>query len=72
MHKPIFLPAAKGRLELLKICLRDVALAENVVLEEVAECMDGYSGADITNVCRYIVLAVKRSFLNYTLVFKSN
>lgn len=46
------LPTAKGRLELLKICLRDVALAENVVLEEVAESMDGYSGADITNVCR--------------------
>jgi katanin p60 ATPase-containing subunit A1 len=41
-------------LELLKICLRDVALAENVVLEEVAENMDGYSGADITNVCRYV------------------
>ena len=51
-----FSDAAKGRLELLKICLRDVALAENVVLEEVAESMDGYSGADITNVCRYIVL----------------
>ena len=47
---------AKGRLELLKICLRDVALAENVVLEEVAENMDGYSGADITNVCRYSIV----------------
>ena len=44
---------AKGRLELLKICLRDVALDDNVVLEEVAKRMDGYSGADITNVCRY-------------------
>ena len=43
---------AKGRLELLKICLRDVALAENVVLEEVSKSMEGYSGADITNVCR--------------------
>lgn len=54
-----FCDVAKGRLELLKICLRDVALAENVVLEEVAESMDGYSGADITNVCRYIVLVVE-------------
>jgi katanin p60 ATPase-containing subunit A1 len=42
----------EGRLELLKINLRGVQLSEDVLLEEVANKMDGYSGADITNVCR--------------------
>lgn len=27
-------------------------MAEDVILEEIAKKMDGYSGADITNVCR--------------------
>ncbi|EDO47200.1 predicted protein [Nematostella vectensis] len=46
------LPTAEGRLELLKINLRGVQMSEDVILEEVANKMDGYSGADITNVCR--------------------
>ena len=45
-------PVAKGREELLKINLKDVPLASDVKLYEVAELLDGYSGADITNVCR--------------------
>ena len=49
----VFSSPAIGRLELLKICLREVTLSDGVVLEEVAESLDGYSGADITNVCRY-------------------
>ncbi|CAH3164415.1 unnamed protein product [Porites lobata] len=46
------LPETVGRLELLKINLRGVNMAEDVVLEEIAKKMEGYSGADITNVCR--------------------
>ena len=45
---------AVGRLELLKINLRGVNMAEDVILEEIAKNMDGYSGADITNVCRSV------------------
>ena len=45
---------AVGRLELLKINLRGVNMAEDVILEEIAKNMDGYSGADITNVCRLV------------------
>ena len=45
---------AIGRLELLKINLRGVNMAEDVILEEIAKNMDGYSGADITNVCRLV------------------
>lgn len=39
-------------MELLKINLRELELASNVDLDKIAEQMEGYSGADITNVCR--------------------
>lgn len=47
------LPTAKGRTELLKINLREVELDPDIQLEDIAEKIEGYSGADITNVCRY-------------------
>ena len=50
--------SAIGRLELLKINLRGVNMAEDVILEEIAKKMDGYSGADITNVCRFVTYIV--------------
>lgn len=37
---------------LLKINLREVKMDSDVDLEKIAELLDGYSGADITNVCR--------------------
>ncbi|KAM7536088.1 hypothetical protein Aperf_G00000102923 [Anoplocephala perfoliata] len=46
------LPSLAGRLALLRISLREVALDDDVNFEEIAEKLDGYSGADITNVCR--------------------
>lgn len=48
-----FYSVAKGRLALLTINLKDVTCAEDCNLEEVAKLTEGYSGADITNVCRY-------------------
>ena len=51
----LFFFLAVGRLELLKINLRGVNMAEDVILEEIAKNMDGYSGADITNVCRLVL-----------------
>lgn len=50
-----FIFTAKGRVELLKINLREVELDPDISLEEIAEKIEGYSGADITNVCRYPV-----------------
>lgn len=47
-----FLFAAKGRVELLRINLKELELASDVDLDKIAEQMEGYSGADITNVCR--------------------
>ncbi|XP_021366779.1 katanin p60 ATPase-containing subunit A1-like [Mizuhopecten yessoensis] len=43
---------AEGREELLKINLREVKLADDVNLTAIAQELTGYSGADITNVCR--------------------
>ena len=43
---------AKGRAELLRISLREVEVAPDVNLALIAEKIQGYSGADITNVCR--------------------
>ena len=47
----------EGRLALLHINLREVKVAEDGVdLDAISELLDGYSGADITNVCRYVEL----------------
>ncbi|KAG8176554.1 hypothetical protein JTE90_010766 [Oedothorax gibbosus] len=46
------LPNATGREALLKINLRDLEVSPDLDLEEIANSLDGYSGADITNVCR--------------------
>lgn len=51
----IFYVVAKGRADLLKINLREVELDPDISLEEIAEKIEGYSGADITNVCRYLL-----------------
>lgn len=54
LEKRIYIPLPndEGRLALLKINLRDVKLADDVDLTKTAKLLDGYSGADITNVCR--------------------
>lgn len=44
----------EGRKALLEINLREVELEPTVDLAEIAEKLDGYSGADITNVCRLV------------------
>lgn len=44
---------AEGRVELLKINLKELELANDVNMDKIAEQMEGYSGADITNLCRY-------------------
>ncbi|XP_071438871.1 katanin p60 ATPase-containing subunit A-like 1 [Hetaerina americana] len=46
------LPNGEGREALLKINLREVKMDPDVNLTEIAAKLKGYSGADITNVCR--------------------
>ena len=45
------LPDELARLEILKIHTKNMPLSE-VTLEEIAKAMEGYSGADMENVCR--------------------
>ncbi|XP_053733825.1 katanin p60 ATPase-containing subunit A-like 1 [Synchiropus splendidus] len=54
------LPTAVGRRELLKINLREVEVADDVDLDLIAEKIEGYSGADITNVCRDAAMMAMR------------
>ena len=54
------LPTAEGREALLRINLREVKQAENLDVGEIARRLDGYSGADITNVCRDACMMVMR------------
>ncbi|KAI4904363.1 hypothetical protein NFI96_028921 [Prochilodus magdalenae] len=54
------LPSAKGRVDLLKINLKELDLANDVDMDKIAEQMEGYSGADITNVCRDASLMAMR------------
>ncbi|CAD7092167.1 unnamed protein product [Hermetia illucens] len=46
------LPTDEGREALLKINLREVKVDPSVNLKSIAKKLEGYSGADITNVCR--------------------
>ena len=45
---------------LLRINSREVKVADDVDFNVIAERLDGYSGADITNVCRYYIDIVLR------------
>lgn len=46
------LPTEKGRQELFKINLRGLDLAEDIDWDRLVKITDGYSGADLSNVCR--------------------
>ncbi len=48
--------SADGREKLLEINLRDVPVDSDVNLGNIAIELEGYSGADITNVCRLVLL----------------
>ncbi|CAO1395422.1 unnamed protein product [Diamesa hyperborea] len=54
LEKRIYIPLPnnEGRVALLKINLREVQVDPSVDLEMIAKQLKGYSGADITNVCR--------------------
>eukprot|EP00897_Mesotaenium_endlicherianum_P000826 jgi/Mesen1/10744/ME000901S10097 len=46
------LPTEESRRSLVHINLKDVEMAEDVNVDELARRMEGYSGDDITNICR--------------------
>lgn len=54
LEKRIYIPPpdAEARMELLRISLEQVKLAEDVDLQALAARLEGFSGADIANICR--------------------
>ena len=46
------LPDAETRQHLFRINLKDIELAEDLDMDELARSTDGYTGSDITNICR--------------------
>lgn len=46
------LPAPEGRKQLFEINLKAVELREDVCVDKLVEMTEGYSGADVTNICR--------------------
>ena len=46
------LPETESRKELLKINLRTITVSDGVRIDDLASKLEGYSGADITNICR--------------------
>lgn len=58
------LPTSKGREELFKISMKSVDLDEDVDLEALARATEGYSGADLSNVCRDAAMMSMRRVLD--------
>lgn len=57
------LPSFEDRRALFQICLKGLALASDVDLAALAKESDGYSGADIANVCRDAAMQPMRKLM---------
>ncbi len=59
-HILVLPPDEKARLAILKIHTKDMPLAKNVKIEDLARRMQGYSGADIEAICREAAMLALR------------
>ncbi|KAH7725979.1 ATPaseAAA family protein [Aphelenchoides avenae] len=57
------LPDRDARLSLLRISLQDVKLHDDVDLEQLADQLEGYSGSDITAICRDAAMCPVREYV---------
>ncbi|MGB9674999.1 MAG: CDC48 family AAA ATPase [Candidatus Nanoarchaeia archaeon] len=69
----IGVPNKDGRLEILKIHTRNMPLAKDVNLEELAEATHGFVGADLETLCKEAAMAALRRMLpQFSLNLKEN
>ena len=59
----IGVPSKTGRLEILQIHTRGMPLSEDVALKSLSEITHGYSGADISALCREAAMKALRRYL---------
>ena len=57
-------PDKEARLQILKVHTKNMPLAKDVDLDEIAEKTDGYSGADLEAVCREAGMQALREDIN--------
>lgn len=57
------LPSEEGRRDLFKINLKGMSLDENIDFDYLVKKTDGYSGADLSNVCREAAMMPMRKKL---------
>jgi len=62
------LPNSVGRREMFKINMKGVKLDDKIDMDELIKLTDGYSGADISIVCREAALMPMRMQLDGTMV----
>jgi cell division protease FtsH len=53
-------PDRKGRIDILKVHLRKITLAQGVSVDKIAELTPGFSGADLANLCNEAALVATR------------
>ncbi|MCS7364415.1 MAG: CDC48 family AAA ATPase [archaeon GB-1867-035] len=63
-------PDYKARVEILKIHTRNMPLAEDVNLEEIAKITEGYAGSDLEAICREAAMEALRENINAKAVSK--
>ncbi len=63
-------PDKNSRLAILKIHTKDMPLAEDVDIEELATMCEGYSGADLEALCREAAMLAVRKNMNAKIVEK--
>ena len=61
-------PDYKARVEILKIHTRNMPLAEDVNLEEIAKITEGYAGSDLEAICREAAMEALREDINAKVV----
>ncbi len=61
-------PNQKARLRILKIFTKNMPLADDVNLEQIAKSIEGFSGADIESLCREAAMLSLREDMNSEIV----